>query len=125
MFGISNRRVARLKLYGSDVNDAGADFGAVVSLTLSSDVLAVGAAQYNVEVNAETSTTDDLTQITGLAVGKTICIRPASGDTITVKDGATLNVKGIDFTMNNTKDKMLLLCTAAGVFDELLRSSND
>ena len=124
MIGRSRRHV-RLKITGSDTSDAGADFGAVVSLTISSGVLTVGAARYNIEVNAETSTTDDLDQIIGLAVGKTIVIRPASGDTITVKDGTNLNVKGIDFTMNNTKDKMMLLCTAAGVFDELLRSSND
>ena len=109
----------------TDTDDLGGDFGALVSLTLASDVLTVGATQYNVEINAQTSTTDDLTQITGLAVGKSIIIRPVSGDTITVKDGTKLNVKGIDFAMNNTKDKMFLLCTASGVFDEIARSSND
>ena len=120
-----SRRHARLKIFGSDISGAGSDYGPLVSLTISGGVLTVGAAQYNVEVVSQAGATDDLDQITGLAVGKSIIIRPASGDTITVKDGTKLNVKGIDFAMNNTKDKMFLLCTASGVFDEIARSSND
>ncbi len=120
-----SRRHTRLKLFGSDISDAGADFGTLASLTIVDGVLTVGGAQYNIEVVSQVGATDDLDQITGLAIGKSIIIRPASGDTITVKDGTNLNVKGIGFTMNNAKDKMMLLCTAVGVFDELLRSSND
>ena len=70
------------------------NFGAGVSVALSSDVLAVGSDR-NIIVQAESATTDDLIEVTGLTVGDTVYLRADTGDTITVKHddaGATIKI---------------------------------
>lgn len=99
------------------------DFGPPTDVTIVSGVVAAGGAR-NLIINAETGTTDALTQITGVPIGKQIVISPASGDTITVTDGTNLNLARSNFIMNDTKDKMVLSVTAVGVCDETTRSRN-
>jgi hypothetical protein len=59
------------------------NFGAGVIKTLSSDVIAAGNDRHLI-VAAQSGTTDNLIEITGLAVGDEVIIRPDAGDTITV-----------------------------------------
>jgi len=111
-----------------DVGESGggSEWGAVVTVTIASGVASVGSSNRNIRLDAEGApATDSLTQITGLEIGQDIRIRPASGGYITVTDGANLNLTGVDFNMNDSKDVMVLECTAAGVCDEISRSSND
>lgn len=58
-------------------------FGTGVIKTLSSDVAAAGSDRHLV-IAAESGTTDNLIEISGLSVGDEVIIRPDSGDTITV-----------------------------------------
>ena len=107
-----------------DGEGGGAGLGDPINVTPVSGVVNAGGAQ-NLIINAETGTTDTLDQITGLEVGLFVVISPASGDTITVADGASMNLGGVPWIMQDTKDKMTLQVTAVGVCDELSRSSND
>ena len=60
------------------------NFGAAVTKTLSSDVASAGSDR-NLVIAAESSTTDNLIEITGLNAGDEVVIRADAGDTITVK----------------------------------------
>jgi len=102
----------------------GAALGQPVDVTIATGIATAPGLQ-NLIINAETGVTDALTQISGIDIGLLVSISPASGDTITVTDGANLNLQGVNFTMQNTKDKMLLLVTATDVCDEVSRASND
>jgi len=99
------------------------DFGPPTNVTIVSGVVAAGGSR-NLILNAETGVTDALTQITGVPVGKMVSVSAASGDTITVTDGAKLNLARSDFILNTVRDKMLLKVTAIGVCDEQSRSRN-
>ena len=83
-------------------------------VTLSGGVLDASAGPGLYTVAAETGTTDDLTQITGLTLFQGIRIQPDTGDTITVKDGAKLHLQGVDFQMDDVNDLMELTCNVAG-----------
>ena len=93
--------------------------------TLSTGVLDASDGPGLYVVAAESGTEDDLTQITGLTARQGIRIQPDSGDEITVKDGANLNLTGIDFVLNDVNDIIELMCVSAGVATEAFRSSND
>jgi hypothetical protein len=58
-------------------------FGAGVIKTLSADVVAAGSDRHLI-IAAQTGTTDNLIEITGLAIGDEVIIRADVGDTITV-----------------------------------------
>jgi hypothetical protein len=60
-------------------------FGAGVLITLAADVAAPGAFQRHLILAAESGTTDNCIEITGLAVGVEIIVRADAGDTITIK----------------------------------------
>lgn len=60
------------------------NFGAGVIKTLASDVASAGSDRHLI-LAAQSSTTDNLIEITGLSVGDEVIIRADSGDTITVK----------------------------------------
>ena len=87
-------------------------FGPVESVTLSSDVGA--ATKTNIKLLAQTSTSDDCTQITGLDVGEIVIVTADTGDTITMKDGTNMIIGGDKALVGNDGDIILLLCTAAG-----------
>ena len=93
--------------------------------TLSSGVLDASDGPGLYVVAAEAGVADDLTQITGLTARQGVRIQADSGDTITVKDGANLNLAGIDFPLDDVNDLMELMCVSAGVATEVLRSDND
>lgn len=99
-------------------------WGTLTDYTISTGVATIGDYR-NARINAETGTADALTQIAGLDVGSDVRISPASGDTITVTDGASLDLQGVNFIMNDVNDSMTLQCTASGVCKEISRSSND
>jgi len=101
----------------------GAALGQPVDVTIAAGIVTAPGLQ-NLIINAETGTTDDLTQITGLDVGLLISISPASGDTITVKNGANMDLARSDNVMAATDDNMLLEVTATGVCREKSRSRN-
>ena len=101
----------------------GAGVGDPVDVTIASGIVNAGGIQ-NLIINAETGIADELTQITGLDVGLFVSISPASGDTITVKNGANMNLARSDNVMAATDDNMLLEVTAAGVCREKSRSRN-
>jgi len=68
--------------------------------------------------------TDDFTSISGGRVGDRIVIQSASAArVITVVASSDLRV-GVNFTLNDPSDKMELICSADGVWDQLSRTSN-
>ncbi len=89
--------------------------------TLSGNVLDASAGPGLYVLAAETGTTDQLDQVTGLAVGECIRVSPDTGDTITVADGANMNLRGINFSLADVKSVMELQCTATGVVKEIIR----
>ncbi len=101
--------------------------GVPVPVTIGSAGVLILTGSGTFIVNAYSSTSDDLVQVTGLQVGDEVTLLPASGDTITVVDGANMSL-GNDryFVMNGTKDNITLKCVSAGVCYELTgRVSND
>lgn len=102
-------------------------YGDSVEITLSAGGIAAISSPgiYTIDTNADAAT-DDLDQITGLTVGDEIVIGPDNdARTVVVKNGANINLcNEADFTMNNTKDRITLLCTAAGVVVEKSTRSN-
>ncbi|MDP2652135.1 MAG: hypothetical protein Q8O94_03295, partial [bacterium] len=94
-------------------------------VTLATNVLDASAGPGLYHVAAETGTADQLDQITGLAVNECVRIVPDTGDTITVADGASLNLQTVNFVMGNVNDIMELMNSATGVCREIVRSSND
>jgi len=101
-------------------------WGPITDYTLATGVAAVSAANRNARIVSEAGATDALTQITGLAVGQEVIISAKSGDTITVTDGANLDLQsGANFVMDSVNDVMRLMCTATGVCREVSRASNN
>ena len=110
--------------YLQSENTAG-DWGTPVSVTIASGVASTAGLR-NVTLNSEgAASTDSLTQILGLEIGQDIRIRAASGDYITVTDGANLELSGVNFILNTARDNMVLECISSGVCQEVSRSSND
>jgi len=101
-------------------------WGASSEITLTAGGVAVLTTQgyFTIDTNADDAT-DDLTQITGLATGDEIIIAPDNdGRTVIVKNGVNLILcNGADFTMNNSKDRMVLQDIGADVLVEISRSS--
>ncbi len=68
--------------------------------------------------------TDNLESIIGGAVGELIVLQPANNQRAVVcKKGTSLDLQA-DFTLNNVKSKMLLVCISSGVFHEVSRAKN-
>jgi hypothetical protein len=83
-------------------------------VTLSSDAFTPPADYGSCVITAESGTTDNLQSIapTNVPNGRIICIRPASGHTITVKNGSSANYiathTGSDVVLSSVKQYMLL-----------------
>lgn len=69
--------------------------------------------------------TDDLDSITGLAVNQVVELSPENNArTIVIKNGTAIKLaNGLDFTMNNQYDCIVLRCISAGVCREITRMS--
>ena len=95
-----------------------------VTISLAGVAALPGQGYFTIDTNADDAT-DDLTQITGLDDGDVILIAPNNdARTVVVKNGANMYLcTGADFTMNNTKDRMVLQHIGANVMVELSRSS--
>ena len=86
------------------VSGGGGDFGTGTLIAISAGVLA-SSGNRNIIVQAETGTSDDLIEITGLSVGKSVLLRADTGDEITVKHndaGATVKIY-----LNGNEDAIL------------------
>jgi len=97
----------------------------LVEVTIGSGGVLALSVPGNYIVNAESGTTDDLTQITGLQEGDEVTLSPKSTDTITVKDGTYMIIGGDrDFVMDDEYDNIKLFFTAPGYCREQSRVSN-
>ena len=92
-------------------------FGTVESVTISGGVAAVTKSY--IKLAAETSTTDDCTQITGLDVGDIAIITADTGDSITMKDGANMIIGGDTALVGNNGDVIFVLCHDSGKVKEI------
>lgn len=94
------------------------------TVQISSGVAALsGRGRYRLQV--ETGSLDDLDKVTGLPNGHEAILVPDDGaKPITVKHGTFLKLeRGRDFTMNNVRDKMIVLGEGSDVASETTRSS--
>lgn len=67
----------------------------------------------------------DLNNITGYTEGDVVVISPANGArTVVVKDSANVNLQGVDFTMDDVYDSMLLLNVGSDKWKEISRAAN-
>ena len=100
-------------------------WGASSEITIAVGVAALTGQGYFTFDTEGDGATDDLTQITGLADGDEIIIAPNNdARTVVVKNGANMILCiGADFTMNNTKDRMVLQHIGSNVMVEISRSS--
>jgi len=82
-----------------------------------------GTGRYRLQV--ESGSADDLDKVTGLPDGHFAILVPDDGaKPITVKHGTSLKLqRGADFTMNNVRDKILLLAEGSDVCSEITRVS--
>lgn len=99
-------------------------FGAPTEKTISSGIIAVTGSTWfrfhTVDTESDAAT-DDLTTISGGAAGEVILLKAESGDrTIVLKNSATL-ILGVDFSMDNIGDTILLVCISSGVWYQLSR----
>ena len=101
-------------------------FGAAVEVTIASGVAAKGVAGRNLLIDTEAdAASDDLDDITGYSDGDMIIIGPANdARTVVVKDSATMNLSGVDFTMDAINDSMTLLNKGSDTWKELSRAAN-
>ncbi len=82
--------------------------------TLSSGAVSVGHSR-NLIIAAETATTDDMIELTGLGIGEKVLLRADTGDTITVKHndaGATIKIliqDDADFVLDEVHPLELIL----------------
>lgn len=74
-------------------------------------------------VSAEAGTEDTLTQITGMAEGDKITLKPAAGHTITIQAGADICMAG-DFIMASYKDRLELHCDGSDIWVQMSRAVN-
>lgn len=87
-------------------------WGAAQAVTISGDALALtGPGRYT--VSSEAGVTDDLDSITGLSDGDEIVLEPATGHTITIKQGTGIKIK-YDFAISGD-DTATLLCEGSNV----------
>jgi hypothetical protein len=99
----------------------------VVTLTVAGvAVKSAGSESKNLQLDTfGGAATQDLTAITGFAEGDMLLITPYNGThTIVVKAGAPLCLQGIDFSMNDVCDTMVLLNVGTDIWRELSRSAN-
>lgn len=67
---------------------------------------------------------DNLESIIGGAVGELVVLQSTNNQRAVVcKKGTSLDLQA-DFTLNNVKSKLFLVCTASGVFHEISRAKN-
>lgn len=101
-------------------------FGSPSTKVISGGAITVSGTNYFRHHSIDTegaAATDDLTTINGGHAGELLLIQPLNdARTVVVKNGTDI-VLGIDFTMNNTADKMLLKCKNTGVWEQISRSS--
>jgi hypothetical protein len=68
--------------------------------------------------------TDNLESIIGGNVGELVILQNANNQReVVCKKGSSLDLQA-DFSLNNTKSKLFLVCTASGVFHEISRAKN-
>ncbi|MFH1952591.1 MAG: hypothetical protein ABIL06_13340 [Pseudomonadota bacterium] len=105
----------------------GGAFGEAVELTISGGIaVKTGAAGKNLLVDTEgDAATDNLDNITGYDAGDEVRVSPASSArTIVVKNSATMALQGVDFTMDNADDLIVLLNKGSDTWKEVTRASN-
>lgn len=98
-------------------------WGSSSEATISSGVVALsGEGYYTIDTEGDAAS-DELTQITGLAVGDEIVLKPEDGArTVVVKNGTYLKLQDEkDFTMNNAYDVIKLQCIATDTCREITR----
>jgi len=109
-----------------------AGFGAVelTEKTIATGVIDAGLAfipfrRHTVDTQSDDAS-DDLTTISGGHVGELLIISANNtARTVVVKDSAGIILAGgTDFSLDNTEDVLLLLCTATDVWTEISRSGN-
>lgn len=111
------------------VNEIGysTGFGSPSVLTLSAGTVTISGVVnwrfHSIDTEGDAAS-DDLTTISGGNTGEVLILQAVNDDrTVVCKDGTSLKLS-YDFSLNNTEDKLMLLCIAAGIWHELSRSSN-
>ena len=100
-------------------------FGPPVTLTISGGLATKTSESKNILLAGEGGLADNLDRILGYSEGDIVMIGPADGAvTITVVDVVGQNLQGIDFTMDDTNDMMMLVNKGSDTWAELSRSAN-
>jgi hypothetical protein len=98
----------------------------VRSVTLSDVGVAAmsGKGPWSVDTY-ESAASDDLVQITGLADGEQVTLRPANdARTVVVKNGIYIKLQGVDFSLDNQYDRIVLECIGSDTVVEISRAGN-
>jgi len=100
-------------------------FGAPTTLTIAAGLAAKTVDTKNLLIAGAGGVADQLDRITGYNEGDMVIISPSDGAvTITVADSVGMNLSGIDFTMDDINDSMILLNQGSDTWKELSRSAN-
>ena len=95
-------------------------------VTIASNAITISSSYVRVDTEGDAST-DDLDTINGGKIGQLLILRARnSARTVVVKDAGNLDIEG-DFTMNHSRDCIVLLCIDDGGsndFIEIARSNN-
>ncbi len=106
---------------------SGGGFSGVEAKTIVSGVITLtGVNKFRrVAVDTEAAAaSDNLDTISGGNVGDLLIVQAANdARTVVCKNGTSLKLQ-YDFSLNDSKDKLILICTAAGVWHELARANN-
>jgi len=85
-------------------------FKAAATLTIAGGIVTKTQSNHSIDTEGGAAS-DDLDTINGGVVGDWLILRPANdGRTVVVKNGTgNINLAGADFTMDNTRDRLVLL----------------
>ena len=102
-------------------------FPTSTELTISAGAVTVSGVQkfrfHNIDTEGDAAS-DDLDTVSGGNAGELLLLQAEdSTRTVVCKDGTSLKLQA-DFSLNNTEDKLLLICISSGVWHEISRSSN-
>ncbi len=96
-------------------------------VTIASSAITISSSYVRVDTEGDAGT-DDLDTINGGKIGQLLILRARnSSRTVVVKDAGNLDIEG-DFTMNHSRDCIVLLCIDDGGsndFIEIARSNNN
>jgi len=127
LFVIVQDDITKKVLKSNITGITGDGFNEPTELTINSGAVSVsGSVKWRFHsIDTEDGiASDDLDTINGGNIGDILILQAVNSEhTVVCKDGTSLKLQG-EFSLNNSEDKLMLICVAANVWHEIGRSSS-